>query len=82
METMKDPLWETKREYVKEWQRNTLIATTSGYHNLVVHWNMGTLPQGTTNPPHTMERTMYYLIDNEQMDPSVIVLGSEWSLRN
>ena len=25
-----DLLWETKREYVKEWHRNTLIATTSG----------------------------------------------------
>ena len=36
MRMTKDPLWETKREYVKEWQRNVLITTTSGYHNLVV----------------------------------------------
>ena len=79
---MMDPLWETKREYIKEWQRNTLIATTSGYHNLVVQWNVGTLPQGPTNPPHAMEGTTYYLMDDEQTDPSVMVLGSEQSLRN
>ena len=36
MRTTKDPLWETKVDYIKEWWRNTLIATTSGYHNLVV----------------------------------------------
>ena len=78
----KDPLWETKWEYVKEWWRNTLIATTSRYHNLVVQWNVGTLPQGPTNPPHAMECMTYYLMDDEQTDPSVMVLGSERSSRN
>ena len=79
---MMDPLWETKREYIKEWQRNTLIVTTSGYHNLVVRWNVGTLPQGPTNRPRAMQGTTYYLMDDEQTDPSVMVLGSEQSLRN
>ena len=76
------PALETKREYVEEWQRNTLIATTSSYHNLVIRWNMGTLPQGATNPPRAMEHTMYYLMDDEQTDLSIIVLGSEWSSKN
>ena len=77
MRTTKDPLWETKREYVKEWWRNTLITMTSGYHNLVVRWNVGTLPQGPTNPPCAMESATYYLTDDDQMDPSVMILGSE-----
>ena len=82
MRMTKDLLWETKREYVEEWQRNTLIATTSSYHNLVIRWNMGTLPQGATNLPRAMEHTMYYLMDDEQTDLSIIVLGSEWSSKN
>ena len=36
MRTTKDLLWETKVDYIKEWWRNTLIATTSSYHNLVI----------------------------------------------
>ena len=82
MRTTKDPLWETKQEYIKEWQRNVLIATTSRYHNLVVRWNVGTLPQGPTNLPYAMDSATYYLTDDEQTDPSVIVLGSEQSSRN
>ena len=82
MRTTKDPLWETKQDYIKEWRRNTLIMTTSGYHNLVVRWNVGTLPQGPTNLPCAMENATYYLTDDEQTDPSVMVLGSEWSLKN
>ena len=82
MRTTKDPLWETKWDYIKEWRRNTLIATTSGYHNLVVRWNVGTLPQGPTNPPHAMESMTYYLTDDEQMELSVMILGSEWSSKN
>ena len=82
MRTMKDPLWETKADYIKEWQRNTLITTTSGYHNLVVRWNVGTLPQGPTNPPRTMESATYYLMDDEQTDPSVMILGSEQSSKS
>ena len=65
MRTTEDPLWETKWDYIVEWQRNTLVMTTSGYHNLVVHWNVGTLPHGLTNPPRTMECTMYYLTDDD-----------------
>ena len=61
MKTMKDPLWETKREYIREWQRNTLITTASGYHNLVIRWNVGTLPQGPTNLPCAMEHATCYL---------------------
>ena len=80
--TMKDPLWETKREYIEEWRRNTLIMTTSSYHNLVIRWNMGTLLQGPTNPPRVMESATYYLTDDEQMDLSVMVLGLEQSSRN
>ena len=80
--TTKDLLWETKQEYIQEWRRNIQITTTSGYHNLVVRWNMSTLPQGPTNPPHVMERTTYYLMDDKQTDPSVMVLGSEWSSKN
>ena len=82
MKTTKDLLWETKWEYVKEWQRNMLITMTSGYHNLVIRWNVGTLPQGPTNPPCAMESAMYYLMDDKQMDPSVIILGSEQSSKN
>ena len=82
MRTTKDLLWETKQDYIKEWRRNTLIATTSGYHNLVIQWNMGTLPQGPTNPPRAMEDATYYLTDNEQTDPSVMILGSERSSKN
>ena len=77
MKTTKNLLWETKADYIKEWRRNTLIATTSGYHNLVVRWNVGTLPQGPTNPPCTMESATYYLMDDDQTDPSVMILGSE-----
>ena len=77
-----DPLWETKQEYIKEWQRSTLIMTTSGYHNLVIRWNIDTLPQGPTNPPCTMERVTYYLTDDEQTEPSVMILGSEQSSKN
>ena len=36
IKTTKNPLWETKRDYVKEWQRGVLLATTTGYHNLVI----------------------------------------------
>ena len=82
MKTMKNSLWETKQEYIEEWQRQTLITTTSRYHNLVVCWNVGTLPQGPTNPPCMMEHATYYLTDNKQMDPSVVLLESEGSLRN
>ena len=32
----KNPLWETKWEYIKEWQRGILVMTTSEYHNLVI----------------------------------------------
>ena len=80
--TMEDLLWETKWDYIVEWQRNTLVTTTSRYHNLVIHWNMGTLSHGPTNPPCTMECMMYYLTDNKQTDLSVMVLGSERSSRN
>ena len=77
MKTTKNPLWETKADYIKEWWRNTLITMTSGYHNLVVRWNVGTLPQGPTNPPCAMESATYYLMDDDQTDPSVMILGSE-----
>ena len=82
MRTTKDPLWEAKWDYIKEWQRNTLIMTTSGYHNLVVRWNIGTLPQGPTNPPRTMESVTYYLMNDEQTELLVMILGSEQSSRN
>ena len=38
--TNENLLWQTKREYIKKWQRGVLIMTTTRYQNLVVRWNV------------------------------------------
>ena len=69
------------RDYIKDWRRGVLLATTSGYHNLVLQWNVRTLPQGARDQPREMESAMYCLTDNEATDPSVMLLPSKRSSR-
>ncbi|ETW82665.1 hypothetical protein HETIRDRAFT_108895 [Heterobasidion irregulare TC 32-1] len=70
------PLWETKREYIKEWRQRTFTATTSGYHNLVLRWNVLTLPH-PDDPRRTMGSALCYLTDDGETEASVILLESE-----
>ncbi|ETW85248.1 hypothetical protein HETIRDRAFT_448412 [Heterobasidion irregulare TC 32-1] len=70
------PLWETKREYIEEWRQRMFIATTSGYHNLVLRWNVRTLPH-PDNPRRTISDASCRLTDDKGMEASVILLASE-----
>ncbi|ETW76440.1 hypothetical protein HETIRDRAFT_105921 [Heterobasidion irregulare TC 32-1] len=70
------PLWETKQEYIKEWRRRMLIAMTSRYHNLVLRWNIRTLPH-PDNPKRTISDASCRLTDDGETEASVILLESE-----
>ncbi|ETW77138.1 hypothetical protein HETIRDRAFT_454516 [Heterobasidion irregulare TC 32-1] len=70
------PLWETKREYIEEWRWRILIAMTSGYHNLVLRWNICTLPH-PDDPKRTISNTPCRLTDDGEMEASVILLELE-----
>ncbi|ETW86446.1 hypothetical protein HETIRDRAFT_98969 [Heterobasidion irregulare TC 32-1] len=72
------PLWETKREYIEEWRWRMLITTTSGYHNLVLRWNIHTLPH-PDDPKRTISNASCRLTDDREMEASVILLESEQS---
>ncbi|ETW84634.1 hypothetical protein HETIRDRAFT_171142 [Heterobasidion irregulare TC 32-1] len=52
---------------------------SSGYHDLVIHWNTQTLSH-PKNPYKTINNATYYLIDNEVIELLGILLKSEWSL--
>ena len=43
MKTSKNPHWNTTMDYIENWRRGVLLATTSGYHNLMLRWNTRTL---------------------------------------
>ena len=45
MKTVKNPRWGTTQDHIEDWRRGVLMATTIGYHNLVLHWNTQTLPR-------------------------------------
>ena len=79
MKTSKNPRWNTTMDYIKDWRRGVLLATTSGYHNLVLRWNTRTLPQGAKDQPREMESATYRLTDDKATDPSVMILVSERS---
>ncbi|ETW82515.1 hypothetical protein HETIRDRAFT_450360 [Heterobasidion irregulare TC 32-1] len=70
------PLWETKREYIEEWRQRMSLAMTSGYHNLVLQWNVLTLPH-PDDPKTTMGNALCYLTDDRETEASVILLESE-----
>ena len=36
MKTTKNPHWDMMRDYIEDWRRGVLLATTIGYHNLVL----------------------------------------------
>ena len=82
MKMSKNPYWSTMRDYIEDWRRGVLLATTSGYHNLVLRWNIRTLPQGARDQPREMESATYHLMDDKAMDLFVILLPSERSSRN
>ncbi|ETW84847.1 hypothetical protein HETIRDRAFT_450191 [Heterobasidion irregulare TC 32-1] len=75
------PLWETKREYIEEWRQRMFLAMTSGYHNLVLRWNVFTLPH-PDDPKQTMGNALCYLTDDRETEASVILLESEQCLEN
>ncbi|ETW77052.1 hypothetical protein HETIRDRAFT_454461 [Heterobasidion irregulare TC 32-1] len=75
------PLWETKREYIEEWRQRMFLATTSGYHNLVLRWNVLTLPH-PDDPKQTMGNALCYLTDDGETEVSVILLESEQCSEN
>ena len=79
MKTIKNPQWGTTQDLIEEWRRKVLIVTTTKYHNLVIHWNTWTLPQGAKDLTNEMESTMYHLMDDKATDPFVILLVSEHS---
>ncbi|ETW78211.1 hypothetical protein HETIRDRAFT_454229 [Heterobasidion irregulare TC 32-1] len=72
-EKMTHLLWETKREYIEGWGRRTFFAMTSGYHNLVLWWNVHTLPH-PYNPRQTISDTSCRLMDDREMEASVFLL--------
>lgn len=79
MKTIKNPRWETMRDFIEDWRRGVLMATTTGYHNLVIWWNMRTLPQGAEDQARAMENATYRLTDDEATDLSVILLAPKRS---
>ena len=79
--TTKNPNWGETSDYIEDWRRGVLIATTVGYHNLVIRWNPRTLPR-PEDPLRTMEGATYRLTDDSSTDLSVVLLPSESSLRS
>ena len=79
--TTKNPNWGETSDYIEDWRRGVLIATTVGYHNLVIRWNPQTLPW-PEDPLHTMEDATYRLTDDDSTDPSVVLLRSEGSSKS
>ena len=67
------------RDYIEDWRRGVLMATTVGYHNLVIRWNVRTLPREGEDHARAMESATYRLTDDEATDPSVILMESECS---
>ena len=82
MKTSKNPRWNATTHYIEDWRRGVLLTTTSGYHNLVLRWNVRTLPQRARDQPREMESTMYRLMDNKAMDLSMMLLPSERSSKS
>ena len=79
--TTKNPNWGETSDYIEDWRRGVLIATTVGYHNLVIRWNPRTLPR-PEDPLRTMEDATYRLTDDSSTDPSVVLLQSEGSSKS
>ena len=79
--TTKNPNWGETSDYIEDWRRGVLIATTVGYHNLVIRWNPRTLPR-PENPLRTMEDATYRLTDDNSTDLSVMLLRSEGSSKS
>ena len=79
MKMSKNPHWSMTRDYIEDWRRGVLLATTSKYHNLVLRWNIRTPPQGARDQPREMESATYCLMDNKTTDLFVILLPSERS---
>ena len=76
----KNSHWDIIRD-IKDWRRGVLLATTSGYHNLVLWWNVRTLLQEAGDLSRAMEIATYHLMDDKATDLSVMLLTSERSSR-
>ena len=79
--TTKNPNWGETSDYIEDWRRGVLIATTVGYHNLIIRWNPRTLPR-PKDPLRTMEDATYRLTDDSSTNPSVVLLQSESSSKS
>ena len=79
--TTKNPNWGETLDFIEDWRRGVLIATTVGYHNLAIRWNPRTLPR-PENPLCTMEDATYRLTHDDSTDLLVVLLQSEGSSRS
>ncbi|ETW78280.1 hypothetical protein HETIRDRAFT_107862 [Heterobasidion irregulare TC 32-1] len=65
------------------WKEKTThpLWETNGYHNLVLQWNVLTLPH-PDDPERTMGNALCYLTDDGETEASVILLESEQCSEN